>query len=494
MRRLIISTVIALALAPAGAEAHQSPAGCVANNLDLSVSRDRAQVRRGQTVSYTIAAGNVGAGACDITNATITFTRPALDGSATGTSTVVSQGLDLPAGKPLTNISTQQWIAEVDSGVTDAIVRASITGVLHDAPVDHTADVAKTVGITVVDPKLSLTVTPTPATGPAPLSVTFHYTLTNLSSPPSSLKSPSVNHPLCTPAVYAGGDADLDGEIDVGETWDMTCTHVFTAAGEYSSTATASATSAADNQPVDATAPSTTVKAIAPVPTAHLKLTKSATPTSGFAPLSVTYTYTVLNDGPATPISGITVTDLGCSPIVTTAANTPLAAGLSRIFTCTSVLAAGIYSSGAVATGTDTVSGTLVSASAPALDVTSQLPTDPDPTPTPQPSEPAPTPEPAAVPTATPTPVPTATPSTRVKFSYSGRFAPARSCRGTVTVALKAGTKTVATKRVKLDGKCRFKVSFDVARKSLGSATKVTLTAKAAGKRTATSRLSVPKT
>jgi hypothetical protein len=80
----------------------------------------------------------------------------------------------------------------------------------------------------------------------------------------------------------------------------------------------------------------------------------------------------------------------------------------------------------------------------------------------------------------------------RVKFAFTGRFTPARSCRGTVTLALKAGTKSVATKRVKLDRKCRYTVSFDVPRARLGTAKNVTVTAKA-GKRTASRRLPVPK-
>jgi hypothetical protein len=162
------------------------------------------------------------------------------------------------------------------------------------------------------------------------------------------------------------------------------------------------------------------------------------------------------------------------------------------MFTCTTVLAAGVYTSSAVASGKDTITHAPVSSAPASADVTSMLPAEP--TATPQPSEPTPAPTAAPRAIATPTPTPATTPSARVKFSYSGRFSPARTCRGTVTVALKAGTRTVATKRVKLDGKCRFKVSFEVPRKSLGSATKVTLTAKAAGKRTATGRLSVPKT
>ena len=495
MRRLIISTVIALAFAPAGAEAHPSPAGCSANNLKLDFLRDRVQVRRGQTVSYTVAGSNQGAGGCDVTGNTVTFAPPGMDGLPSATTTTLVQDLGLLIGTPSTVFGFQQWTAAADPGVTTALAEVSITGLLHDSAVDHAVTVTKQLGVVLIDPKLGLTVTPSPDAGTAPLSVTYRYTLTNLSSPPSSLKSPAVTHPWCTPVVYASGDADLDGEIDPTETWQETCTRLFTAPAEYSGTATATATSAADELAVNATAPSTTVKVTAPVPSAHLTLTKVATPGTGLAPLSVTYTYTVVNDGVATPIANLIVTDAGCSPVVTAAANAPLAVGATRTFTCTSLLPAGIYTSSAIASGTNTLDNTPVSSAASSTEVTSLLPADPEPTATatatPQPSEPAPTP--TAVPTPTATPTPTPAPSARVKFSYSGRFTPARACRGTATVALKTGTKTVASKRVKLDGKCRFKVSFDVARRSLGSATKVTLTAKAAGKRTATSRLTVPK-
>jgi hypothetical protein len=294
-----------------------------------------------------------------------------------------------------------------------------------------------------------------------------------------------VDFPPCAPAVYAGGDTDLNGAIDGDEVWDLTCTKVFATPQELTATTTATASSSADGLPVNVTAPPTTVTVTAPVSTAHLTLTKVASPASGIAPLSVTYTYTVLNDGPSTPIAGITVDDAGCNPVTTSAPDTPLAAGASRIFTCQSVFAtAGSYRSGAVASGTDTVTNTRINSAEVTADVTASLPPEPEATPIVLPSEPAP------VATAIPTPTPTVTPSTRVKFAYTGRFTPARACRGTVTLVLKAGTKTVATKRVKLDGKCRYKVSFDVPRARLGTAQKVTVTAKAA-KRTASRQLTV---
>ena len=360
---------------------------------------------------------------------------------------------------------------------------------MHDAPVNHSADISKTLGTTIVEPKIGLTVTPDPATGPAPLTVTYHFALTNQSNPPVALTSPAVTFQLCgSPPVYASGDTDADGSIGGSETWDLTCTRQFATAGEYTATTAVSATSAAGGGPVIANAPATTVKATAPVSTAHLTLTKAATPTTGFAPLSVTYTYTVLNDGPSTPIAGITVTDAGCDPVTPSEPDTPLAAGASRIFTCQKVYsAAGTYLSGALASGTDTVTNTLVNSAEVSAEVTASLPPDPEPTATALPSQPTPTPTPIATATAEPTP----TPSTRVTFAYTGRFTPARSCRGTVTLVLKAGTKAVATKRVKLDGKCRYKVSFDVLRTRLGTARKVTVTAKA-GRRTASRQLTFP--
>lgn len=493
MRKLIVLTFAAFALATTGADAHQSPMGCFKNALNLDLSRDRASVHSGETVTYTVRASNVGAGACDITDAVVTFAAPTADGTPTSTPTTLDADLDLPADSAERVIGTVSWTAIVNAGVTAASASVAASAVLHDSGSDHPANVSRAIGVEIAEPKLGLTVTPTATTGTAPLSVTFHFALANLSTPP--LTSPAVDFPQCsTPAAYASGDDDANGAIDAGEVWDLTCTRVFTEPSTYSATTVASA-SASGGLLVSATAPATTIHVTAPVSTAHLTLTKVASPLSGVAPLSVTYTYTVLNDGPSTPISGITVTDAGCATVTSTAPSTPLAAGASRTFTCTVVYPdAGTYSSGAIASGTDTVTNTLVSSAAASAEVTASLPTDTETTAAALPDDPAPTPVPATTATPTPTPAATPVPSTRVTFAFTGRFTPARSCRDTVTLTLKAGTKSVATKRVKLDGKCRYKVSFNVDRTRLGTAKNVTVTAKAkAGKRTASRRLSVPR-
>jgi uncharacterized repeat protein (TIGR01451 family) len=480
VRRLLVLTLAFGALVPPSAQAHVSPMGCASSSLTADVSRDRSSVRPGQAVTYTVTATNQGGVPCDVTAGTVTFTRPALDGTPTGASTALTQNTAFGAGMAPTVLGTPQWTAAVNPGVLSGTAQVAVTGTLHDGPGDSAIATQKTIGVAVVDPKLSVTVKPTPDTGQAPLPVTFHYELKNLSVPPDPLTNPTINHPLCTPAAYASGDTDGDNAIDAGETWDMTCTRVFTTGGEYSATAVATATSASDGLTVDATAASTTVKVAPPVSTAHLTLTSSASPASGFAPLNVTYTYTVVNDGPVTPVSDVKVQDGACGPVVTSAPNAPLGAGASRVFTCSAVFGVGVFTSTAVASGVDTVANTAVTSARVSTEIAVSSPA-PVPTAVPQP---------APSPTATPTPAPK--PSTRVKFSYTGRFTPARSCRGTVTLTLKTGTKKVATKRVKLDRKCRYKVAFDVARSSLGKATTVTVTAKA-GNRSASRRLSIPK-
>lgn len=477
MRRILALSIAATVLVPQAAEAHQSPAGCFSNTMNLAIVRDRTMVRPGQTITYSVDVSNTGAGACDVTNATTTFAVP---GSA---ATALDVGRNLLAGMPATTIGTRQWTAPADQAAGSAVATASITGVLHDAPVDHNADVTKTIGTNVIVPKLALTVTPDPATGTAPLPVTFRYRVSNLSVPDGAVTNPVITHPACSPLVYAAGDTDGDTALDTNEQWDFTCTRSYTAAGVYTATAAVNAISTLDGGGIGAVSAPAAVDVKAPVSTAHLSLTKQASPASGIAPLNVTYSYTVTNDGPSTPIKDVAVEDAACSPVTTTAGNADLAAGASRVFTCAASFGVGIFSSSAIATGIDTITGTRVNSAPASAEINVARTPDPQVTPVAVPDTPDATP--------TPAPTPTPKPSTQVKFSYTGRFTPARSCKGTVTLTLRAGTRNLATKRVKLDSRCRYKVSFTIARTRLGKATKVTITAKA-GRRSASRTLAVP--
>jgi hypothetical protein len=88
----------------------------------------------------------------------------------------------------------------------------------------------------------------------------------------------------------------------------------------------------------------------------HTILTKTASPTSGVAPLTVTYTYHETNDG-TEPLSGVAVTDDTCSPVVR-GPDSPgnndatLDPGETWTFTCTHTFTTGgTFTNTATATG-----------------------------------------------------------------------------------------------------------------------------------------------
>lgn len=91
-----------------------------------------------------------------------------------------------------------------------------------------------------------------------------------------------------------------------------------------------------------------------------MTLTVTATPTSGQAPLAVTYNYTVTNDSSTNaPISGATITDDKCATPMLTGGdangNGLLDVGESWTFTCTRTFTSGgTFTSTATATGTNT--------------------------------------------------------------------------------------------------------------------------------------------
>lgn len=145
---------LSLLFAPAmSAYADQSPAGCNGNRLSTSLIKDKTAVYQGDTITYTVTVSNLSSGsdiACDITNATVTLTLPAADGTPTGTVIVLASGVDYLAGTSATVVGSRQYVVNVDPGVTDIVAQVSANGTLHDAPVNHSASIIKTLGTSVL--------------------------------------------------------------------------------------------------------------------------------------------------------------------------------------------------------------------------------------------------------------------------------------------------------------------------------------------------------
>ena len=108
---------------------------------------------QGDTLTYTVTTSNVNSGgdfACDITNASVTVTLPAADGTPTGTVINIVTGQNYPAGSPVTDIGTIPYVVNVNPGVVDIVAEVRVTGTLHDAPADHAALIVKTIGTSVI--------------------------------------------------------------------------------------------------------------------------------------------------------------------------------------------------------------------------------------------------------------------------------------------------------------------------------------------------------
>jgi hypothetical protein len=280
----VMAVLFAIGASPAGA--HQSPADCSSNNLALTIQKSRTYVRNGDTITYTVVASNVGAGACDQTSVGVALTLPAADGTPTGQTVTIQTGANYPAGTGDTVVGQVNYTVAVNPGVVDVVAEARTNGILHDTPeTDHAAQVIKTVGTSVTQPHLTLVETATPTTGRVPLPVTFTYTVTNDSATNAPVKNPVITDDRCGSPTYTGGDANGNGVLDVGESWTYTCTTTLTSPGTVTSTATATGVNDVDELPITSAPASAAVTVSAePGPTrAEVLGTRLASPDSARA-------------------------------------------------------------------------------------------------------------------------------------------------------------------------------------------------------------------
>lgn len=235
---------------PGAVHANQLPSGCNSNSLDLTVTKDRTNVRQGSTIQYAVYITNLDSGssiACDITGATVTLRLPAADGTPTGTSVTLATSVDYPAGTTSTLVGTASYVVAVNPDVTDVVAEGNVSGTLHDAPVDHAASITKTVGTSITRPSILLSKTASPSRGQAPLAVTFTYTVTNTSTTNAPLEDVIITDSNCSGMTFTGGDGNSNNLLDVGEAWTYTCKRTFTARGTFTNTAQVQATNTVDN-------------------------------------------------------------------------------------------------------------------------------------------------------------------------------------------------------------------------------------------------------
>jgi uncharacterized repeat protein (TIGR01451 family) len=136
-------------------------------------------------------------------------------------------------------IGTVTYTVALDKDVKFATARATFTnGVLHDnTPDTSLVGIFKDISIFMPPPTINITKVATPTSGPAPLTVSYTYTVTNTSPLDLPVNHVVVTDDLCPNVTYTSGDTDLDGALDVTETWTFNCTMTFPNPGTYVNTA-----------------------------------------------------------------------------------------------------------------------------------------------------------------------------------------------------------------------------------------------------------------
>jgi hypothetical protein len=263
---LVALACLGTLLLPAPSGADQNPPNCNQNNLALDIGRDKLIVRNGDTINYTISASNLDSPqgpACNLTGTTFVFIAPAADGTPNGARTVLRSNVDFPAGTTRTVLGTVPYVVAVNPGVTDTVAEATATGTLHDAPVNHLAQVVKTLGSTVTQPHTTLGVSVTVTGTSPPYTAQYTYIERNDSTTAAPMTSVALSDDQCAPITYVSGDLDNDHILQPGESWVFTCKKTITRAGAFVSHVTAGGVDSADSRaaPAESAQVTTTVTA-----------------------------------------------------------------------------------------------------------------------------------------------------------------------------------------------------------------------------------------
>jgi hypothetical protein len=190
--------------------------------------------------------------------------------------------------------------AQTLTETTTNTATVSATGVTG-GPVSSTA----TATVQVIDPSVAFDKAADRTVVDVGQTVTYSYTAANTGN--DGLTNVTVTDDKCSPVNLTGGDDNLDGKLDPGETWTYTCIQslttdttniaTFTAKDSGGSTVTKTA-----QESVDVISP-------------NLAVLKSADRTISGKGDTVNYTYEVTNPGDD-PLTSVNVTDDKCAPVL----------------------------------------------------------------------------------------------------------------------------------------------------------------------------------
>src|SRR5215471_4545851 len=151
--RLLAALLVGMVALAGGqmAWAHQSPAACTGNLLNVGLLKDKTAINNGDTVTFTVTIENDAPGACDVTGTNITFHCPAADGTPTGAATVCATNADYFVPFAPINLCQVACTVTFNPGVTSAQALVDGAGKLHDNPDNDfdSADIHRTLSVIV---------------------------------------------------------------------------------------------------------------------------------------------------------------------------------------------------------------------------------------------------------------------------------------------------------------------------------------------------------
>jgi hypothetical protein len=236
---VIIATVImALALIiPMGAPvlAAGSPAGANNNNLSISLSVIPTVMPNHDTAAYYISLTNYinpnpALITADVQNVMVEFYPPGADGQPIATASFVDGPYAIAAGGPPVNLDVQYVPIDLDPGFTLAIARVHYSAVVLTDPQNSSVSGDKNINLDIIENStvahIGASVSEVPPGGGDVL-----LTITEFNNGNMALEDPYVDLtadaaigtlPLKlekSSLTFIDGDANDDGWLDVGETW-----------------------------------------------------------------------------------------------------------------------------------------------------------------------------------------------------------------------------------------------------------------------------------
>ena len=325
LARTALGVILLVGALPPSAPAHQDPPGCTTSaiNVQFTIASELGIIHRnGDRLEIGARVRNDAAGACTYDDVTINVHLPNPDGSL-GSAQPLATNVDLPAPTAQHDLApTVPYTVNLNPGIFMAPVRLSYSGTGHftDGPGgDITGDIGSTqTNLFISRPHITLGVARNPASGLAPLGVTYTYTAENDSpvDPAQPTTTPDLVPPngrsiisddLCSPVTYVSGDPDMVSPplLHDGETWTLTCTRMFGDPGTFTNTARIVGNSVRDGRPW----PDTTAQASVTVEASDMTVSKSHAGDFPAGSIGQTYSITATNSGNKPTSGAVTLQD-----------------------------------------------------------------------------------------------------------------------------------------------------------------------------------------